>query len=115
MKFFIRYARKLAWLGYFIVYIILEIIISSFRIAFHVLMPVVALKPGVIAISLDGETDIEIMVLANLISLTPGTLSLDVSSDRGTLFIHTMFAHEADAIRHSIKRHLERPILEIMR
>lgn len=49
------------------------------------------MKPGVIALPLSARTEMEITLVANLISLTPGTLSLDVSDDRKVLYIHAMF------------------------
>jgi multicomponent Na+:H+ antiporter subunit E len=49
------------------------------------------MRPGVIAMPLEAKTDGEITMVANLISLTPGTLSLDVSDDRKVLYIHAMF------------------------
>ena len=53
-----------------------------------VLRPKIELQPGIIALPLTVDTDFEITMLANLITLTPGTLSVDVSEDRKTLFIH---------------------------
>jgi multicomponent Na+:H+ antiporter subunit E len=73
------------------------------------------MRPGVIAIPLDAQTDIEITVLANLISLTPGTLSLDVSADRQTLYIHTMYLDDPEAARRGIKRGFERRVLAVTR
>jgi len=108
------YAGK-AWLIVkFILYIIWEIIVSSVKVAIDVLRPRITTKPGVIAIPLEKDTDLEITILANLISLTPGTLSLDVSSDKSTLFVHTMFADDIEGLRKTIKDTLERPLLEIL-
>jgi multicomponent Na+:H+ antiporter subunit F len=56
------------------------------------------MRPGVIGVPLDAKTDVEITLLANLISLTPGTLSLDVSAT-GTLYVHAMYVHDRDGAR----------------
>jgi multicomponent Na+:H+ antiporter subunit E len=69
----------------------------------------------VLAIPLDAVTDLEITAFANLISLTPGTLSLDVSTDRRVLFIHAMYAGDADQTRRDIKQGLERRLLGLVR
>ena len=61
------------------------------------------------------KTDAEIALLANLLTLTPGTLSLDVSTDRKVLYIHTLDVEDVDALRVEIKRSLERALLELMR
>ncbi|NNJ70240.1 MAG: Na+/H+ antiporter subunit E, partial [Kiritimatiellales bacterium] len=71
--------------------------------------------PGVIGIPLDAETDLEITMLANIISLTPGTLSLDVSEDRKTLYIHAMYVINPEDLRNEIKDGLERRLLELLR
>ncbi|MGD9115245.1 MAG: Na+/H+ antiporter subunit E, partial [Desulfobacterales bacterium] len=64
---------------------------------------------------LDARTDVEIMLVANLISLTPGTLSLDLSDDGRVLYIHVMFLDDIEKTRQQIKQGLERRVLEVMR
>lgn len=54
-------------------------------------------------------------MLANLITMTPGTLSLDISEDRKILYIHAMYIHDIDALRADITDNLERRVLEILR
>jgi multicomponent Na+:H+ antiporter subunit E len=72
------------------------------------------MSPGVIAMPLDAQTDGEITIVANLISLTPGTLSLDVSSDKKVLYIHVMYLDDRDAVIRSIKA-LEARALQVLR
>jgi multicomponent Na+:H+ antiporter subunit E len=55
------------------------------------------------------------MLVANLISLTPGTLSLDVSEDKTMLYVHVMFLDDVEEARRTIKEGLERRVLEVMR
>ena len=92
-----------------------ELIVSSYRVAMDVVKPLPLMRPGVIGIPLDAETDLEITMLANIISLTPGTLSLDVSPDRKTLYIHAMYVINPDDLRREIKDGLERRLLELLR
>jgi len=62
-------------------------------------------------VPLTVDSDVEITMLASLISLTPGTLSLDVAPDGHALFVHALIVHDDGAsIRDSIARHLERPV-----
>jgi multicomponent Na+:H+ antiporter subunit E len=89
---------------------------ASLRVAHDVLTPTFHMKPGVIRIPLEAKTDLEISVLANLLSLTPGSLTLDVSRDRSELFLHTMYIDRgADRLRASIKDRLESRVLRLMR
>lgn len=105
-----------AWhLALFLVIFLEEMIRATLRVAMEVLTPRSYSKPGVIAVPIDAKTDFEITLLSIVISLTPGTLSLDVSRDRKTLFIHAMFVDDPDELRASIKDGLERRLLELMR
>ena len=88
-----------------------ELIVATYRVA----KALPLMRPGVIGIPLDAETDLEITMLANLITLTPGTLSLDVSPDRKTLYIHAMYVVSADDLRQEIKEGMERRLLELLR
>ena len=92
-----------------------ELIVATFRVAIDVIKPLPLMRPGIIGIPLDAETDLEITMLANLITLTPGTLSLDVSPDRKILYIHAMYLVDPDDLRKEIKEGMERRLLELLR
>ena len=94
-----------------------QLLLANLRVAHDVLTPRYFMRPGIIAIPLDVRTDAEITLLANLITLTPGTLSLDVSADRRVLYIHVMYIDNADleSIRREIKEGFERRVLEVLR
>lgn len=92
-----------------------ELVEANLRLAYDVITPKHYMRPAIIAIPLDAKTDFEITMLANLITLTPGTLALRLSEDRTTLFIHSVYTPDADAIRTTIKNGLERRILELTR
>jgi multicomponent Na+:H+ antiporter subunit E len=109
------YFRRVRRLFAFAAYFVVELVRASLRVAHDVVTPKVHMRPGVIAIPLDAETDAEITALANVITLTPGTLSLDLSEDRRHLYIHAMFIEDADRLRDEIKRGFERQLLEVMR
>jgi multicomponent Na+:H+ antiporter subunit E len=99
----------------FFFFYIAEILKSNIQVAYDILTPSFHMRPGVIALPIEAKTDAEITVLANLISMTPGTLSLDVSKDRKTLFVHAMFIDDPEVLKRQIKDQLERRVLEIMR
>ena len=91
-----------------------ELSVSSLQVAWDVITPGHRSRPGIVAVPLDLEEPIQITVLANLISLTPGTLSLDVSPDGKTLYVHEMFLDDADETRRGIKTGFERLVREAM-
>lgn len=92
-----------------------ELIEANLRVAHDVLTHHHHMRPGVVAIPLDVQTDAEITVLANLITLTPGTLSLDVSTDRKVLYVHSMYIDDLAGFRRYIKDGLERRVIEVLR
>lgn len=105
---------KLVLIIKFIPFFIWEILIANLRVAHEVITPRSRAKPGVIAIPLDCKTDNEITLLAIIISLTPGTLAIDVSSDKKKLYIHAMFITDKDILISNIKNHFEKPIMRIL-
>ncbi|SFX73043.1 Na+/H+ antiporter subunit E [Marinospirillum alkaliphilum] len=108
------YSRRLPNLVRFVFFFFKELVRANFKVAFDVVTPIWYMKPGVIALPLEARTDMEITLVANLISLTPGTLSLDVSDDRRVLFIHAMFMENEEELRAELKE-MERRALEILR
>jgi multicomponent Na+:H+ antiporter subunit E len=99
----------------FVVFFAYELVLSNLRVAWDVLTPRAYRKPGVVAIPLEASTDVEITLLANLVTLTPGSLSIDVSPDRGCLFVHAMFVENPDQLRSDIKQGFERRVVELLR
>ncbi len=102
-------ARRIASLAILFIY---ELILSAWRVAVLVLSPKMDLKPGIIAYPLTVQSDFEITLLANLITLTPGTLSVDVSEDRSTLYVHCIDCSDLEATKRDIADGFERKILE---
>ncbi len=99
----------------FTAYFVKELVVANLRVAYDIVTPTYHMRPAVVAIPLDAETDTEITTLANLISLTPGTLTLDLSSDRKVLYVYTMFIRDRDELEREIKQGLERRVLEVLR
>lgn len=94
---------------------IYELVLSAIRVAAIVLRPKIDLEPGIIAYPLTVDRDFEITMLANLITLTPGTLSVDVSNDRKTLYVHCIDVPDPQATIDDIRNGFERKILEAFR
>ena len=111
----VGYFSRLRRVASLFVLFVYELVLSGFRVAVLVLSPNMNLKPGIFAYSLKVDRDLEITLLANLITLTPGTLSVDVSPDRSTLYIHALDCADPDQIRRDIADGFERKILEAFR
>jgi multicomponent Na+:H+ antiporter subunit E len=92
-----------------------ELALSAWTVARLVVSPKIVLKPGIFAYPLQLTSDFEITFLANLITLTPGTLSVDVSKDRAILYVHALDCSNVDATKRSIADGFERKIMEAFR
>lgn len=92
-----------------------ELAVSAVRVAVVVLTPDLkaALRPDVVAFPLTVKTDAEITLLANLITLTPGTLSIDVSEDRSVLYVHVLTLSTREALIADIAGGFEAKIREL--
>lgn len=110
-----HYARKVVAAVKFAGFFLKELCISTLRISYDVLTPTHYMRPAIIRIPLDAKTDAEIAMLAVVVTLTPGTMALDVSTDRQSLYIHAMYVPDPNALRITIKRGFERRILELLR
>ncbi|MFW7377280.1 MAG: Na+/H+ antiporter subunit E [Oligoflexus sp.] len=110
-----EYFRKLPLTLRFIGYFMVEMIKANVRIAWDVVTPQKYRQPGIVGVPLDVKTDIEITLLSNLITLTPGSMAIDISPDRKTIYIHSMFVEDADSFRKEIKEGFERRVLELLR
>jgi multicomponent Na+:H+ antiporter subunit E len=105
-----RFGRMLSLAGFFLY----ELLMSALRVAVLVLRPNVRqhIRPAIIAFPLRLTRDAEITLLANLITLTPGTLSVDVSSDRKHLFVHVVDLKDREALVRDIAGGFEQKIIE---
>jgi multicomponent Na+:H+ antiporter subunit E len=118
MRFFLRvfheelYFRKvglgLRLLGFFLK----ELLVANWAVTKQVLSPRLTVRAGIIAYPLELQNDLLITLLANMITLTPGTLSVEVAPDRRFLFIHVLdiadIAEEKRKIKDGFERYLQR-------
>ncbi|RFS22717.1 Na+/H+ antiporter subunit E [Chitinophaga silvatica] len=99
----------------FIFFFIYELIKANLQVAYDVITPKFFMKPGIVRYPLDAKTDLEITFFTNLISLTPGTLILDVSDDKKVVYIHVMYLEDKEVFIKQTKGGLEKRLLDILR
>lgn len=107
------YGRRALRVVGLLAFFVWELLKANLRVAAEVLHPRLTIRPGVVMIPLDVKTEAQITLLANLITLTPGTLSLDVSADRRVLYVHALSIRDPEELRRAIKQGFERRILEV--
>lgn len=103
-------AYRVVKLALFFLY---DLFVSSLQVAYDVLTPTDYSNPAILRMPLDVKSDIEILLVTNLISLTPGSLSLDVTPDRKTLIVHVMFADDPEEVIAGLKSGMERLVKEV--
>jgi multicomponent Na+:H+ antiporter subunit E len=91
-----------------------ELVRANLRLALDVATPHYQMRPGILAVPLDATRDSEILLLAMLINLTPGSVALDVSPDRKVMYVHVMYIDTPEAAREEIKNGFERRVLELL-
>lgn len=94
-----NYAAKLFLLLRFALYFLRILVKANLEVAWEIITPGFHMKPRIIRYSVEGMTDVQITTLANAITLTPGTLTVDVDDERDEgkyLYIHCMYADDPD-------------------
>ncbi|MFT4766604.1 MAG: multicomponent K+:H+ antiporter subunit E [Oleispira sp.] len=107
-----RFHKPLTTIRY-ILMVIGDIIIANFEVALLVIGSSKKLNPAFIAIPLDIEHELPITILASTVSLTPGTVSTEISADKKWLYVHVLNLTDKDELIALIKRRYERPLMEI--
>ncbi len=91
-----------------------DIVVANIQVAWIVLsVPNAKLKPAWIVVPLELKHPEAITILAGTITLTPGTVSADLSSEGNNLLVHVLHTDDPDAVRDDIKTRYERRLLEI--
>ncbi len=86
---------------------------ANIDVAKRVLSPRLGIRPGFVAVPMTASTDFEITSLANSITLTPGTISVHVASDRRTIVVHALdIGDDPEAVRQDVINTLEANILK---
>jgi multicomponent Na+:H+ antiporter subunit E len=96
-------------------YFLWELVLANLRVVPELFRPTSELRPGIVGVPLSLTEESQIALLANLVTLTPGTMSLHVSKDRSTLYVHVLRLPEGGpaAVVQDIKQGFERRIQEV--
>jgi multicomponent Na+:H+ antiporter subunit E len=94
---------------------LVELVKANYGVLKEVIRPTLKIQPGIFALPVEVKKDWEIMLLANLITLTPGTLVVDISDDNDVLYVHSMHIDDVDDLINDIKNSFEKAIMEVSR
>ncbi|MFZ4263018.1 Na+/H+ antiporter subunit E [Sphingobacterium sp. HJSM2_6] len=110
-----RYFYRVPKIISFFFFFLYELIRANIQVAYDVITPKYFFKPGIVRYPVNAQTDFEINVLSTFISLTPGTLILDISDDKKAIYIHVMYLKDEEQFIRSLKTGVERKLLELIR
>lgn len=109
-----RYFKQIPRLLDLAFHFLFDLVRANFRMAGIILSPRMKLRPAVVAVPLILRSEAAIILLTNMITLTPGTLSLDISSNRDTIYIHTVYLDDAEQFRQQVIRGYEERLKELI-
>jgi multicomponent Na+:H+ antiporter subunit E len=93
---------------------LVELVKANVRVAYEVLTPGFTMQAGIIAVPTRTRSPLEAVLLANAISLTPGTLTLEVDEDTRVLYVHALYVSSRESFLEEIAR-LEDLLLDVTR
>jgi len=94
-----RYLASVSATVRFVAIFLKEIVVANLQLAKDLLRPTMPFVPGIIEFQTEGLTQAEVTVLANMISLTPGTISMDTDESGTIIYIHSVYAGDPDGLR----------------
>jgi len=109
------YLKKVWAIIYLLLLFLKELLLSNITVLKHIIQPKLDIKPGIIALPTELTRDWEITTLACLITLTPGTVTVDLSIEGDVLYIHAMDIPDAEEVILQIKNTFEKAIMEVTR
>jgi multicomponent Na+:H+ antiporter subunit E len=99
-RFFVKNVYKLIqphryfWFLVYLVIFLWECIKANIDVAYRVLHPAMPIRPGIVKVKTTLKSDLAKMLLANSITMTPGTISVDIIDDN--LYIHWIYIRSED-------------------
>jgi multicomponent Na+:H+ antiporter subunit E len=110
----IRFLRRLPHVLVFLATFAIDIVVANLRVAFEVITPGYAMRVAIVRVPTATRTPLEVTVLANVITMTPGTLTLEVDPETYDLYVHGLYVDSVEDFRAQIAR-IERRLLKAMR
>ncbi|MFN3405588.1 MAG: Na+/H+ antiporter subunit E [Cytophagaceae bacterium] len=108
-----QYFMKVFSLITFILFFLKELIKANLKVMYDIVTPKHYMRPGILSVPLDTQDELQITVLANLLTLTPGTLAVEVSYDKKMMYVHCMYIQNKDEVKNGIKK-FEKKVLDLL-
>jgi multicomponent Na+:H+ antiporter subunit E len=109
----IVFFRKPIVLAKLVAVFLYELVVANLQVAWLILRPKMRVRPALIRLPVELKTGGAITVLANMISLTPGTISVDVAENKESLVVHCLNVPDVEKAKRAIKERFEKPLREL--
>jgi multicomponent Na+:H+ antiporter subunit E len=96
--------RSVPYAVVYVGFFLKELVTANVDVAYRVLAPSMPIHPDVIEVPLRVESDLAVTTIANSITLTPGTLTMDYDDDRNSLYVHAIGGKDDEAVVDPIRR-----------
>ena len=80
----------------FLLFYLIKLVQSNIVIAYDILSPKMHVNPSIIKVPLIINSNVGLLLFSNLLSMTPGTLSLDISDDKKFMWVHVLYKKSED-------------------
>ncbi len=80
--------KRYLWVIYYLLVLVWEMLKANFDVAYRVIHPKLPIRPGIVKVKTKLKSDAALTYLANSITLTPGTFTIDIDKEKGYLYIH---------------------------
>ncbi|MCS7151434.1 MAG: Na+/H+ antiporter subunit E [Endomicrobia bacterium] len=86
--------QRYLWFIYYFIVFLYEVIKANLDVAYRIILPNMPIKPGIVRVKTKLKSDAGLTLLANSITLTPGTLSVDIDKDNGYIYVHWIYVRD---------------------
>lgn len=90
--------KKTYYIVEFVLFYFFKLVQSNIYIAYDILTPNLKSSPGIMKVPLNISSDFGLLVFTNLLSMTPGTLTIDISKDKKEILIHVLYSKNKEAV-----------------
>ncbi|MDI1483618.1 Na+/H+ antiporter subunit E [Polyangium sp. y55x31] len=98
------YFLTAVWVVRLFAFFVIDLVRSNLTLARDILRPVPAFLPALVRFEVSDLSPVETALLANLVSLTPGTLTVDAEDDGSAIYVHALYGGDPDGVRRRIGR-----------
>ncbi len=108
-----QYLGKVGPLLSLLLFLVYDFVRANLKLALDVIRPNRTMRPAVVRVPLDVKSDGEILMFTTLVNLTPGSIAIDISEDRRTMFVHVMHMETPEGARADLKQGYERRVIRL--